>query len=194
MWKVVRRGVLANKIRFALTGIAVVLGVAFISGTLVLTSTIGRSFDDLFANINRGTDAVVRGPEVLSGGFGSGGAQRRNIPESVLAVVKRVPSVLDAQGNVDFNKSYAQIVDRNGKAIGGGGPPTAGIAWNPNPEINQFRLIAGHPPEKDDEVVLDRHTATKAGFQVGDKVKILTARPPKVYTVSGIAKFGTVDS
>ena len=43
MWKVIRRGVLANKVRFALTGISVLLGVAFISGTLVLTSTIGRS-------------------------------------------------------------------------------------------------------------------------------------------------------
>jgi putative ABC transport system permease protein len=194
MWKVIRRGVLANKIRFALTGIAVVLGVAFISGTLVLTSTIGQSFDQLFANINKGTDAVVRGTEVLSGSFGSGNAQRPNIPESVLTLVRQVPSVLDAQGNVDFNKSYAQVVDRNGKAIGGGGPPTAGIAWNPNPHINQFRLVSGTPPQTNDEVVLDRHTATKGNFKVGDKVKILTARAPKYYTVSGIAKFGSVDS
>jgi putative ABC transport system permease protein len=194
MWKVIRRGLRANKIRFALTGIAVVLGVAFISGTLVLTSTIGRSFDDLFANINKGTDAVVRAQEVLSGGVGSGGAQRPNIPESLLRVVKQVPSVQDAQGNIDFNKSYAQVVGRNGKALGGGGPPTAGIAWDPNPEINQFRLVSGHAPATKTEVVLDRHTATKGKFKVGDKVKILSALPPKFYRVSGVAKFGSVDS
>ena len=72
MWKVIRRGLIANKVRFALTGIAVILGVAFISGTLVLTSTISKSFDDLFATIDQGTDAVVRAHVVISGGFGSG--------------------------------------------------------------------------------------------------------------------------
>src|SRR4051812_9431106 len=194
MWRVIRRGIFANKVRFALTGIAVVLGVAFISGTLVLTSTIGKSFDDLFANINKGTDAVVRGKEVLSGGIGSGDSQRPNIPQNLLSVVKQVPTVQDAQGNVDFGRSYAQVVDRDGNAIGGGGPPTAGIAWSNTPEINQFRLVAGHAPETNSQVVLDRHTATRGKFIVGDKVQILTARPPKVYTVAGIAKFGSVDS
>ena len=134
MWKVIRRGLIANKVRFALTGIAVILGVAFISGTLVLTSTISKSFDDLFATIDKGTDAVVRAHVVISGGFGSGD-QRPNIPESLLDLVRSVPSVKAAEGNVDFNKSYAQIVDKHGKAIGGGGPPTAGLGWDPNNEL-----------------------------------------------------------
>ena len=49
MWKVTRKGLAANKIRFVLTAIAVILGVAFVSGTLVLTATIQKTFDDLFA-------------------------------------------------------------------------------------------------------------------------------------------------
>ena len=60
MCKVTLKGILAHKIRFLLTGVAVILGVAFISGTLVLTATINKTFDGLFANIYANTDAAVR--------------------------------------------------------------------------------------------------------------------------------------
>jgi len=72
MWKLTRKGLIANKLRFLLTGIAVVLGVAFVSGTFVLTATIQKTFDDLFTNIYSNTDSVVRAREVLSSDFGSG--------------------------------------------------------------------------------------------------------------------------
>jgi putative ABC transport system permease protein len=192
MWKVIRKGFLANKIRFLLTGIAVVLGVAFISGTLVLTSTIQKTFDDLFANVYQGTDAIVRAPEVLSSDFGGG--QHPNIPDSLLPIVRAVPTVEAASGNVDFNKSYAQLVDSKGKAIGGNGPPTAGIGWNPNPELSQFRLVEGHAPETSNQVVIDKHTADKGHFTVGQKVKVLTQEAPKNYELVGIAKFGNANS
>ena len=71
MWKVTRRGLAGHKLRFLLTALAVVLGVSFISGTLVLTSTIQKTFDDLFADINRGTDAAVRSANVIKGDFGN---------------------------------------------------------------------------------------------------------------------------
>jgi putative ABC transport system permease protein len=194
MWKVIRRGVIANKVRFLLTGIAVILGVAFISGTFVLTSTIQQSFSDLFGNIYRGTDAIVRAPQVLSAGTFGGGSQRPNIPDSVLTVVRSVPTVKDAQGNVNFNTSYAQLVDQQGKAIGGSPAPTLGLAWDPNPTINQFHLVAGHAPEVDDEIVVDKHTVDTGKFKLGERVKVLTALPPKFYTLVGIAKFGSADS
>jgi putative ABC transport system permease protein len=192
MWKVIRKGLIANKVRFLLTGIAVILGVAFISGTLVLTATIQKTFDDLFSNVYENTDAIVRAPEVLSSDFGSG--QRPNIPDSLLPVVKSVPSVEAASGNVDFNTSYAQLVDSKGKAIGGGGPPTAGIGWNPNPKLSQFHLIDGHAPESNNEIVIDKHTADKGDFAVGQKVKVLTQLGTKQYNIVGIAKFGNADS
>src|SRR5262249_49020050 len=157
-------------------------------GTLVLTSTISKSFDDLFATIDQGTDAVVRAHVVISGGFGSGD-QRPNIPETLVDLVRAVPSVKAAEGNVDFNKSYAQSVDRQGKAIGGGGPPTAGLGWDPNNELRQFHIVQGRPPEAADEVVLDKHTANKGNFHVGDVVTVLTTGPPAKYKVVGIAKF-----
>jgi putative ABC transport system permease protein len=194
MWKVIRRGVIANKVRFLLTAIAVILGVAFISGTFVLTSTISKSFDDLFGNINKGTDAVVRERVVLSADRFGGGNQRPNMPASLVDFIRKVPGVEDAQGNVNFNTSYAQAVDKHGVAIGGSGPPTFGLGWDPNPKINQFHIVAGRKPINDDEIVLDKHTAGLGPFHVGDKVEILTVHPPRFYRLVGIAKFGTADS
>ncbi len=189
MWKVTRKGLSGHKLRFLLTALAVVLGVAFISGTLVLTATIQKTFDDLFANINRGTDAAVRSANVIKGDFGND--QRANVPASLVTVVKQTPSVEDAVGNI---QSYAQAVDNNGKAIGGSGPPTFGLGWDPNPKLNQFHLVAGHAPENDGQIVVDKQTADKGHFKVGQRITILTTKAPKKYELAGIAKFGTVDS
>jgi putative ABC transport system permease protein len=189
MWKVTRKGLAAHKLRFLLTALAVVLGVSFISGTLVLTATIQKTFDDLFADINRGTDAAVRSANVIKGDFGND--QRANVPASVVDEVLKTPSVEAAVGNI---QPYAQAIDTKGKAIGGNGPPTFGLGWDPNPKLNQFHLIAGHAPAADDQIVVDKGTADKGDFKVGDRVTILTTKAPQKYQLVGIAKFGTVDS
>ena len=72
MWKVTLKGIWAKKVRFLLTGVAVMLGVAFVSGTFVLTATISNTFNGLFDDIYQHTDAVVRAKETFSGDFGSG--------------------------------------------------------------------------------------------------------------------------
>ena len=72
MWKVTRKGLIAHKLRFVLTAIAVILGVAFISGTFVFTATIKQTFDDLIGNIYKTTDAQVRGPQQFKNSQGSG--------------------------------------------------------------------------------------------------------------------------
>ena len=82
MFKVTWKGLIAHKLRFVLTGIAVILGVAFISGTFVFTATIQQTFDDLIGNIYKGTDAQVRGPEAFKNdqGGGPGATPRPPIP------------------------------------------------------------------------------------------------------------------
>ncbi|MDQ1475795.1 MAG: putative transport system permease protein, partial [Actinomycetota bacterium] len=91
MWKVTRKGLMAHKLRFVLTALAVVLGVSFICGTLVLTATIQKTFDDLFADINRGTDAAVRSANVIKGDFGND--QRANVPSSLVKEILKTPTV-----------------------------------------------------------------------------------------------------
>ena len=85
MWKVTLKGIWAKKVRFLLTGVAVMLGVAFISGTFVLTATISNTFDGLFSDIYQHTDAVVRAKETFSGDFGGG---RGTISADLLPTVR----------------------------------------------------------------------------------------------------------
>jgi putative ABC transport system permease protein len=192
MWKVTRRGLMANKLRFILTGIAVILGVAFIAGTNVLTATIQNTFDDLFADIYRNTDAVVRAKEVLEADFGEG--QRPPIPASLLEKIEATPGVAAVNGNVQIE--YAQVVGKDGKEVGnpGQGPPTLGFGWGQSPELSPFRIAEGREPRSNDEIAIDRNTVEKAKLRVGDEVTILTNEPPRKYRLVGIAKFGEADS
>ncbi len=189
------KGLLAHKLRFALTALAVMLGVAFMSGTMVLTDTISRTFDNLFADVNRGTDAYVRSRQSLSSGFGGPAQkQRARVPASLVPEIESVDGVADAEGNLGF---YAQLVDKKGDAIGspGQGAPTFGFNWLENRQLEPYRIQpGGRPPQGPDDVVIDAASAKEAGFKVGDPVDILTQAPPHGYQIVGIAKFGDADS
>ena len=193
MWKLTRKGLIANKLRFLLTGIAVVLGVAFVSGTFVLTATIQKTFDDLFANIYSNTDAVVRAPEVLSSDFGAG--DRPNIPVALLATVQDAPGVDGGRRwrpASTTRRSSARTA--RSSATRARVRPTLGFAWQTDDPLSSFHLVEGKAPTTNDQIVIDKHSADEAKLQVGDRVKILTAKAPKVYDLVGIAKFGDADS
>src|ERR671911_752887 len=193
MGRVTIKGLLAHKLRFALTALAVMLGVAFMSGTMVLTDTISRTFDNLFADVNRGTDAFVRSRESLTSSFG-GDRQRGRIPASLLPEIESVDGAAKAEGSLQF---YAQLVDKKDDAIGnpGQGAPTFGFNWVPDRRLNPYRLEPGsQAPEGPDEVVIDAGSATEGDFKLGDQVNVLTQGPPKEYQIVGIAKFGDADS
>jgi putative ABC transport system permease protein len=193
MGRVTIKGLLAHKLRFLLTALAVMLGVAFLSGTLVLTDTIKRTFDDLFADVNRGTDAYVRSRESITGSFG-GDDQRGRIPASLLPEIESVDGAAEAEGNLQF---YAQLVDKQDDAIGNPeqGAPTFGFNWGTVRQLNPYRLEPGsRAPHGPDQVVIDAGSAKDGDFTVGDRVKILTQGAPKEYQIVGIAKFGDADS
>jgi putative ABC transport system permease protein len=189
MRKVTIKGLLAHKLRLALTALAIVLGVTFISGTFVLTDTLQNTFTTLFGSIYAKVDFQVRGVAQLGSGAG---ATRNELPESLLATVRRVPGVEAADGQVT---GYAQFVARDGKAIAaGGGAPTLGVAYDPEQKISPLHLIAGGPPVTPDDVVMDAGTAQKYHFAVGQRVRILSAGPPRTFTITGITQFGTADN
>ena len=138
------RNLLAHKFRLFATGLAVMLGVAFMSGTLVLKDTIQKTFDDLFASVYDGTSAVVRQPASFKGQNGAGD-QRGRVDASLVNVVKQVDGVAIAEGNTF---GYAQIVDKHGDAVGDPnmGPPVIGGGWSSVPQLNNWKLVAGTPP------------------------------------------------
>jgi putative ABC transport system permease protein len=189
MVRIALKGLLARKLRLFTTSLAVLLGVAFMAGTLVLTDTIGRTFDSIFAEATAGTDAVVRGKSAISLDFGT---QRARVPASIVDTVRGVPGVADAEGLVE---GYAQIVGKDGKAVGdpGQGAPTFGRNWVTVAALNPFRLVDGDAPAADDEVVLDRFTAGEAGVGIGDTATVLVEKGPQRVRVVGIATFGDAD-
>jgi putative ABC transport system permease protein len=189
MWKVTIKGLLAHKLRLALTALAIVLGVTFIAGTFVLTDTLHNTFDNLFGTIYSKVDFQVRGVAQLGSG---GGATRNAVPESVLATVRGVPGVQVAEGTVN---GPVQYISHDGKAISSGGAPTIGLSFNPDQRISPLRLVQGRPPTTPDEVVMDLGTAQKYDFSVGNRVRtLLPQAPPRTFTISGIAKFGTANN
>jgi putative ABC transport system permease protein len=190
VWRVTIKGILARKVRFLLTGVAVMLGVAFVSGTLVLTATIGHTFDNLFSTIYAHTDAIVREKASLGSGFEQ---QRGRIDTRVLDTVKTVPGVAVAEGQI---QGFAQIVKGDGKALGnpGRGAPTFGFAWSSDPDLSTFHVVKGHAPQAPDQIVIDQKSADKAGYKVGSRVPVVTKHGRDVYQLVGLAKFGDANS
>jgi len=191
MWRVTLKGLLAHKLRLALTALAIVLGVTFVTGTLVLTDTLHSTFSTLFGHIYQNIDFQVREKAAFASTGPGGGAVRKPIPQSVAAEVRRVPGVAAADGTVS---GYAQFVAPDGKAISTGGAPTIGTSFEPDPRLAALQLASGSAPTAPDQVVMDLGTAQKYHFKVGDHVRVLLLGPPQTFTISGIVRFGTADN
>jgi putative ABC transport system permease protein len=180
--QVALRGLAGRKLRALLTAIAIVLGVAMVCGTFVLTDTITQSFDRIFTTVYSGTDAFVSGRSAV----GKGDQQQVSplpFSESTLEKVEAVPEVKAALGGVEYD--LTTIVDRNGKPVTFGGAPNLGFSIDPSvPEFNSLTLVAGAWP-KDGEVVLDEHVEDKAGYKVGDTVAIQADGPIEKLRLSG---------
>jgi putative ABC transport system permease protein len=184
-------GLLAHKLRLALAGFAVVLGVSFVVGTIVLGDTVNKTFDDLFNTVTAGIDVSIRGTS--TGDNQVGQAVHPPVPASTLDTVKSVSGVKEAFGQI--NRIGTVIVGRDGKAVTTGGAPSLGLLWNPYPDLSGLTLRSGAPPAGDSQVVIDVHTAQTQGFHVGDKVTIVLPQgQPKTFTISGLTGFGSQDN
>jgi putative ABC transport system permease protein len=191
MTKVALRGLMDHKGRLVSTLLAVALGVAFVAGVLMLTDTMNKSFDDLFATAFEGTDAVVRSDQTVDDGFG--GEIRSRVDASILDDVRGAPDVAEAEGMV---QGFARIIDKDGDPVGDPamGPPTFGGNWSEVDQLNGFTLAEGRAPRTDREVVIDRGSAKDTGYQVGDEVPIQTGAASGNFELVGIARFGNADS
>src|SRR3954454_970889 len=111
MFRIALKNVVAHRRRLASTFLAVTLGIAFLSGTLVLGDTISRSFHNLLATVNSGVDAYVRRrAPLIGGGGGGGGQQRATLDEATVATVAAVPGVPHAEGEV--RAGGVQVIDK----------------------------------------------------------------------------------
>ncbi len=190
MLRLAVRGLAAHRLRGILTALAILLGVAMVAGTLMLSDSVNRSFDDIFAEANAGIDVSVRARVEVEGGFAVPEAGTA-VPESLLAEVESADGVEQASGSIGDAISIA-ILDENGDRIGppDGGPPHIAYSVQPEP-FTPFSYIDGGPPAADDEVAIDSFTADEEGYEVGQGIPIAGARGLTEYTLSGITRFGS---
>ena len=190
MIRVALRGLLGRKLRATLTAVAIVLGVAMVSGTYVLTDSIDRAFDNIFSDSRQGSNAVISGKSAFDLTEGSG-ATAPSFDESLLDEVRGAPDVAAAEGSVD---GEAQIIGDDGKAIVYGGAPNLGFSIaDGESRFNPLQLVDGAWPG-DNEVVIDQATADKEDFKLGDTVGIQGAGRVQNLTISGFVRFGSVST
>jgi putative ABC transport system permease protein len=185
------RNLLVNKLRLFLTIAAVTVGVSFVSGTFVLSDTMGKAFDQLYAGLTAGEDVIVRAKAPYDLDVTTGAAPRP-LDESVVASVARVPGVEVAQGDV---AGYALVIDKSGDPIQPGGAPTiGGTASGDDRLAGDFSYRTGRKPAGPQEVALDALTADKAGYHLGDAVDIVYQGGRRTFTLVGTIGFGKSDS
>ncbi|MGO9892349.1 MAG: FtsX-like permease family protein [Solirubrobacteraceae bacterium] len=191
MRKVTISGLLARKLRLALTALAIVLGVTFVTGTLILGDTLNNTFNNLIGTAYQHVSFEIRGKAVLNESGPAavqGTTDRKPVPESIATAVSHVPGVAFVHGSV---QGYAQFLDRNGNAIGSGGGSALGFSFDPNQQLSPYRLVEGKAPTTADDVVMDKATATKHHYSVGDRVLINLPNRPQTFTITGIVTYGS---
>ena len=194
MTRVALKGLLGRKLRAALTAIAVVLGVAMISGTYILTDTIKGAFSTVFTRAYKNADAVITGRNALSvSGSGNGArSQTPTVPASLLTQIRGLPQVAAASGGIGDS---AQLVGHNGKVISTSGAP--GLAFSHSAagaRFNPLTLVSGRYPVGPDEVAIDASTASNHNFSIGQEIGVIARGPVRHFKIVGTVKFAGVSS
>jgi putative ABC transport system permease protein len=194
MTTVALRGILGRKLRTALTAFAIVLGVAMVGGGYLLTDSISKAFDQIFASSYASTDAVISGKSLTD----YSNAGRATVSPELLARVQRTPGVAAAAGEIfdlNSNADVAKLIDKQGKVITGNGSPTFGVGVDSSQEqFNPLRLTNGRWATRPGEVVLDAGSASNYHFAVGDRIRIAVGGPVRTFRVVGVARYGDVDT
>jgi putative ABC transport system permease protein len=188
VWRTTWRNLLAHKVRLALSGLAIVLGVAFVVGTLIFTDTLSKTFNDLFestaadVNVTRAT-AFDQGLE----GTGTGGTATY-VPADLVDQIAQVDGVAAVEGSVQAEGVY--ILDADGEVLDTGGAPGIGISWDTEESLSPTTLVDGRAATGPGEIMIDTNAAEETGFSVGDTVTVLTPGPRIEAELVGTFRFG----
>jgi putative ABC transport system permease protein len=195
MLRLTLKGLAARRLRTALTTLAIVLGVALVSGALTLTDTQRKGADALSSASYDGTDAVVSAKTAFAVDSAEDWAiQKPTIPASTLETVRAVPDVGVAVG--DVTDQNAKIIGKDGKPLGDG--PYFGVGYDPTVDgadrVSPFRLVDGRWATGPGQVVVDEKTAEDEGYELGDQVPISTLDGTQRFEIVGVSNFGEVKS
>ncbi|GAA1971786.1 ABC transporter permease [Kitasatospora viridis] len=185
LYRTALRNVLAHKGRLLMTVLAVLLGTAFVAGTLVFADSVDASFRNSISSSYRGISVQVTdtatGPD--AGPMDrTGGAQP--LTDATLRALAALPGTAAARGTVT---GFAGIADAQGKLIGRRGD-THGTNWSPGPDGSdpRYPMLQGAGPSDEHGIAVDSGTAAARHFKVGDTVRLAVTGPVAQVTVTGI--------
>ncbi len=183
MRTVALRGLLARRLRLALTATAVALGVMLVAGTYVFTDTINASFDKIFASSNASSDLVVT-PAVEASDSASG--EVPPLPAGLVARVAAVDGVARAEGAI--SDQGATLLSLGNERLSGQGPSILGSTSTQG--FGGTTYDEGRAPRTPGEVAIDPGSAKRAGVGVGGRVAIAGDEGRRTYLVSGLVSLG----
>ncbi|MFD0418765.1 ABC transporter permease [Streptomyces sp. NPDC127108] len=183
MFRTALRNVLAHKARLLMTVLAVMLGVAFVSGTLVFTDTFGSAYKNKSAKSFDHVSVAIK-PDGGSRDDGQEAKQPDRLTDSLLTRAGKLPGAQAALGSVS---GFTALADKDGKLVGGEWG-TTGSNYFPGKDGKdpRYDFAEGAAPKSAGDIALDSRTADRTGFKVGDTVRYSTDGPVKTAKVSGI--------
>jgi putative ABC transport system permease protein len=184
--KLALRGIAQRKLRAFVTALAVLLGVAFIAGSYVLTDTINQSFDDIFEEAYAGTDVAIS-PST------TGQGEEIDLPPfsaEVLNQVREVDGVEQAAGGIF---STIRFVDEEGEQLSAAFAPEFVSSVAPEP-FETLTYTDGRPPETASEASIDESTADREDLAIGDTLRIAGQAGVKEYEIVGVQRLGSTSS
>ncbi|PYC82742.1 ABC transporter [Streptomyces tateyamensis] len=186
MFRTALRNVLAHKGRLLMTALAVMLGTAFVAGTMVFSDTFGSALKNSYSK-DFGNFSV----QVADSGAGNDtrtadltGSAAPHLSTGTVGQIAALPGVARAVGVVD---GFTAVADKSGKALGQG-RDSRGSNYAPatNGQDPRYPMAAGRGPQHTGEIALDRATADKGGYRVGDTVRVAINGPARSTTLTGI--------
>src|SRR3954454_15820190 len=196
MIRATAKGLLGRKLRTGLTALAIVLGVAMIAGAFITTDTMLKASDDLKKASYGSADAVVSGKTAFKIDSQSDAAtQRKGIPESLARTVESAPGVAFASPEIS---GEAKLTDKKGKIVDTNGSPPFAVGFDGSSpvarDLSPFKVRSGQFPTAPNEVAIDKQTADKKHYSIGDTVGVVAEGPVRPYKITGIVSFGGVDA
>jgi putative ABC transport system permease protein len=181
MTAVALKGLLARKTRAILTALAIVLGVAMVSGTYILTDTIQAAYHSAVDNAYSSSSVIITGKQIVSNANNN-----PTVPASLLAKVRALPDVAEATGGFLFDD--VKLIGPGNKAIGSGISPSLGFGVDPrSKQYNPISLTTGQWASGPSQIVIDTRTATMHHYKVGDRIGAKANGPVHTYTITGLA-------
>jgi putative ABC transport system permease protein len=188
MWRVTLRNLVARKVRLLLSAFAIVLGIAFVSGSFIFTDAMGGAFSGIIAGSTSDVEVAPEGANEFDSM-----QDIRTVPDSVVTGLEKLDEAAEVNPYNQLQSVY--VIGTDGKVIGGNGPPGLAFTDSDATSLTGRKIttyVAGERPAGPDEIAMDVATAKKAGYEIGDTVRLVTPGNPPAMEVElvGLVEFG----